>query len=1034
MKKVLTTLVVFGIILCLCLSLGVTARADDAFAILAVNGSALNGDELAALKAEYPNGIILDVSGSDGDHAGFDMAFVRTHAADAMMLGPTGGDYEALYLGEPITKEYNGQKITLVGVNGELDAGTLAGIISSVEGPVVAVGESSVADTVFAAGIHLLLVTDEGGDALNGVTASADSNQTVKVGANSDVPVLKITADGGSLQAVATSKPYIEEDQSEPEQQPEPEPEQQPESNTGLPAYSVPVGYTVTYFANGGAGEMEDSVITSDGMLTLPECGFTAPEGKQFDCWQIGNDFYQAGETTGPWYIGLSVNAIWKDIVYTVTYDANGGSGAVDASDVTAGQGLTLPDCGFTAPEGYVFAGWLVDGTLYQPWETTAAINGDAVAQAQWDVAEPIAVTYTVTYDPNGGSGAIDPVYINQGSPVTLPTCTFTAPEGYEFAGWKVGEDIFTEGYSVDISGDTTVYAQWNEIIPETYDIVFMANEGDEYTYTIEDIQPGAEQQLLTFSSQFTAPEGKQFANWVIDGNTYAENATIQVTGNLTAVASYTDVAPAAATGADPGLVGSSSISWTIGGADGAKVSFSKAVVNSVNVSVAGAAAQTLTAGVDYDIVTDESTGNNTINLRKTYLDSLTAGDYYVYFTFNNGADGTTYAPYTLSLHVSAATEKDPGMNNASTNVTWTINGEDEELIGYFTNAVVSTVTINTVGGAPQTLTQDVDYDIANYENGTAVSIHGDYLNALQAGYDYEIKFTFNPDADGSTYRSAMLTLHVNAAQPGTEKDPGLISGSNEINWTNGSNDSVTVSFSKAVVNTVSVSVVGAASQTLTAGVDYDIVTDESTGYNTISFRKSYLDTLAAGNYYVYFTFQPAADGSTYSNITMDLKVQQNDQKRKETWNRAGELSMTFDGRTPSGLQIRFGSDNWVTAKENTDFRLAGSNITLLPAMVNGGSRWQAWGNGGYTFRVTFTSGDPVEVSVTLEGATPTTAPTTVPTATPQATNQPQNNGPTSPVTGDTTPIMLYVIILVVLIVALAVVIIVVMNQKKKHR
>ena len=133
-------------------------------------------------------------------------------------------------------------------------------------------------------------------------------------------------------------------------------------------------------------------------------------------------------------------------------------------------------------------------------------------------------------------------------------------------------------------------------------------------------------------------------------------------------------------------------------------------------------------------------------------------------------------------------------------------------------------------------------------------------------------------------------------------------------------------------------------------------------------------------------------------------------------------------------MQIRFGSDNWVTAKENTDFRLAGSNITLLPAIVNGGSRWQAWGNGGYTFRILFTSGDPVDLSINVEGTIPTTQATT-PTATPApGTTAAPNLGPTAPVTGDTTPIGLYVAILVLLVAALAIVIILLTKKNRGRR
>lgn len=46
----------------------------------------------------------------------------------------------------------------------------------------------------------------------------------------------------------------------------------------------------------------------------------------------------------------------------TVNYDANGGSGSMDSVKIVPGYALILPECGFTAPEGYRFRCWSVNG------------------------------------------------------------------------------------------------------------------------------------------------------------------------------------------------------------------------------------------------------------------------------------------------------------------------------------------------------------------------------------------------------------------------------------------------------------------------------------------------------------------------------------------------------------------------------------------------------------------------------------------------------------------------------------------------
>ena len=72
------------------------------------------------------------------------------------------------------------------------------------------------------------------------------------------------------------------------------------------------------------------------------------------------------------------------------------------------------------------------------------------------------SVVYTVSFDPNGGSGVTPPVTFRYGQAATLPKCTFEAPEGKKFAGWDVGDYILDEGvgYTFD-EGDQVVPAKW---------------------------------------------------------------------------------------------------------------------------------------------------------------------------------------------------------------------------------------------------------------------------------------------------------------------------------------------------------------------------------------------------------------------------------------------------------------------------------------------------------------------------------------------------------------------------------------------
>lgn len=96
--------------------------------------------------------------------------------------------------------------------------------------------------------------------------------------------------------------------------------------------------FTVAFDANGGTGEMED--VSTYSNYRLPECTFTAPEGKMFKAWSVNEVEYQpnavitvAGNTT--------ITAVWVT-PYTLAFSANGGVGSLVA--LKTSSTVTLPN------------------------------------------------------------------------------------------------------------------------------------------------------------------------------------------------------------------------------------------------------------------------------------------------------------------------------------------------------------------------------------------------------------------------------------------------------------------------------------------------------------------------------------------------------------------------------------------------------------------------------------------------------------------------------------------------------------------
>lgn len=73
--------------------------------------------------------------------------------------------------------------------------------------------------------------------------------------------------------------------------------------------------------------------------------------------------------------------------------------------------------------------------------------------------------TYTVTFDANGGSGAIASISAEEGSEITLPENSFTRT-GHIFAGWNTKNDGTGANHenksTIKLTGNITLYAKWS--------------------------------------------------------------------------------------------------------------------------------------------------------------------------------------------------------------------------------------------------------------------------------------------------------------------------------------------------------------------------------------------------------------------------------------------------------------------------------------------------------------------------------------------------------------------------------------------
>jgi len=188
-----------------------------------------------------------------------------------------------------------------------------------------------------------------------------------------------------------------------------------------------------------------------------------------------GDQYYNASGTgVKKWSLmyGITLYAKWTESTYKVTLDQQSGSGGT--TSVTATVGSAMPAITVPSRTGYTFGGYYTEanggGTQYYNADGTSAMNWDKTSgttlYAKWT-----AITYTVSYNKNSGSGTMSSSSHTYDVAKALTANSFTR-SGYKFNGWNTKSNgsgtSYTDKQSVKNLSSTdgatvTLYAQWKE-------------------------------------------------------------------------------------------------------------------------------------------------------------------------------------------------------------------------------------------------------------------------------------------------------------------------------------------------------------------------------------------------------------------------------------------------------------------------------------------------------------------------------------------------------------------------------------------
>ena len=328
--------------------------------------------------------------------------------------------------------------------------------------------------------------------------------------------------------------------------------------------------YVITYEGNGGKTSKSNlKTSCKSGSSCSIMSNPYSKSGYKFVGWTTNssgkNDGYNWTGWSGTWNFKngqngiknnkLTLYAMWDKNDnsanrYTITYNANGGSGKVAEQICIYGEKCTIKANGYTR-SGYTFSGFATTSDASNPgynwtgwtgtWKFTngqyGIKNNKLVLYARWKKSSSSSSStsgekFTIIYKANGGSGTMSSQTCIKGQKCTLSANKFTK-SGYKFIKWRTTSSTSVPGYNwtnwtgtwnfsngqYGINNNTlTLYATWEKKTSETVVqptanqivIKYMANGG---SGTMND-QVCTKGQKCTISANKYTRSGYTFTKW----------------------------------------------------------------------------------------------------------------------------------------------------------------------------------------------------------------------------------------------------------------------------------------------------------------------------------------------------------------------------------------------------------------------------------------------------------------------------------------------------------------------------------------
>ncbi|MCF0108162.1 MAG: InlB B-repeat-containing protein, partial [Bacilli bacterium] len=301
------------------------------------------------------------------------------------------------------------------------------------------------------------------------------------------------------------------------------------------------VEYTVSFDAGEGSGTMTNQTINTSSYV-LPECSFTAPTGKEFDCWTIGGvgqgTHYLPGESISV-TSDITVYANYKNCLADVVFDFSQIDGFKDWGTTYKKHVVEYDKAVVTFTSANHSTSTITDVPVTRGEDVyISTVNRPnlKISSLKWDFRQwgSKKQTITISYSTDGGKNYVEAASESNSFSVeisSLPANVDTVRASFSSQSNQIG----IASIMVNFSGEFVSYA---------YNVTYDANGATSGDVPVDDTNYNSGSEVTVLGNVGNLDKaGYSFAGWNTSpdgsGTSYSAGQTFNITDNIVLYAQW---------------------------------------------------------------------------------------------------------------------------------------------------------------------------------------------------------------------------------------------------------------------------------------------------------------------------------------------------------------------------------------------------------------------------------------------------------------------------------------------------------------